>query len=208
MHYFSSLQVELGPVTNVYLKNLSPLTEYTVGVFALYDAGQSEALSGGFTTSETVWSLPVSCLKMFKWVNSVILYCQLHWGCQHILIGGCGFMQIIISSTEETGPIGIHYHEHGQEQISSTRSNADLTCTCMCIFFLYFPPPIEFTISLHTESAIYSSWKAGMDAFSVLDKASLSRQPVAFSNHWLAAGIYNRSGPSFPEFHCSVGVLT
>ncbi|XP_043078905.1 collagen alpha-1(XIV) chain-like [Puntigrus tetrazona] len=43
-------QVDLGPVTNVYLKNLSPLTEYTVAVFALYDAGQSEALSGGFNT--------------------------------------------------------------------------------------------------------------------------------------------------------------
>ncbi|KAL1259248.1 hypothetical protein QQF64_009825, partial [Cirrhinus molitorella] len=43
-------EVNLGPVTNVYLKNLSPLTEYTVAVFALYDAGQSEALSGGFST--------------------------------------------------------------------------------------------------------------------------------------------------------------
>lgn len=42
----------LGPVTNVYLKNLSPLTEYTVAVFAMYDSGQSEALSGGFTTSK------------------------------------------------------------------------------------------------------------------------------------------------------------
>jgi len=54
MYYFSALQVKLGPVTNVYLQNLSPLTEYTVAVFALYDGGQSEALSGGFTTSETV----------------------------------------------------------------------------------------------------------------------------------------------------------
>ncbi|XP_052003748.1 collagen alpha-1(XIV) chain-like isoform X4 [Xyrauchen texanus] len=43
-------EVVLGPVTNVYLKNLSPSTEYTVAVFAIYDAGQSEPLSGGFTT--------------------------------------------------------------------------------------------------------------------------------------------------------------
>lgn len=37
----------------------------------------------------------------------------------------------------------------------------------MCIFFQYFPPPTECTI--FTAHRV-SSWKAGMDAFSVLEK--------------------------------------
>ncbi|KAF5901087.1 collagen alpha-1(XIV) chain isoform X1, partial [Clarias magur] len=43
-------EVETGPVSNVYLRNLSSQTEYAVSVFAVYDGDQSEPLKGVFTT--------------------------------------------------------------------------------------------------------------------------------------------------------------
>lgn len=45
------LQVDVGKVTTYVLKNLTSLTEYTAGVFAIYNEGEAEAVTESFTTS-------------------------------------------------------------------------------------------------------------------------------------------------------------
>ncbi|CAN9503606.1 unnamed protein product [Ophioblennius macclurei] len=43
-------ELEVGPVTSYLLRNLSSLTEYTIGVFAIYDEGQADVVTDSFTT--------------------------------------------------------------------------------------------------------------------------------------------------------------
>lgn len=51
-------------MTTYILRNLTSLTEYTVGVFAVYDEGEAEAVTESFTTSRDRFCFVI--LKIFS----------------------------------------------------------------------------------------------------------------------------------------------
>ncbi|XP_041941676.1 collagen alpha-1(XIV) chain isoform X3 [Alosa sapidissima] len=99
-------EVEAGPVTSLVLKDLASLTEYTVAVFAIYDAGQSEALSGSFVTLEVPEPLdPVTSdvtpdSFRVSWTHpaqDVLLY-KLAW----VPLDGGDSMEVVVPGDKDT----------------------------------------------------------------------------------------------------------
>uniref|UniRef100_A0A671TND3 Collagen type XIV alpha 1 chain n=1 Tax=Sparus aurata TaxID=8175 RepID=A0A671TND3_SPAAU len=76
-------EVDVGRVTTWMLRNLTSLTEYTVGVFAIYDEGQAEAVTDSFTTSTNSYFYSDISTDSFRvsWqhaASDVVLY-RLTW---------------------------------------------------------------------------------------------------------------------------------
>ncbi|XP_029359212.1 collagen alpha-1(XIV) chain-like isoform X2 [Echeneis naucrates] len=80
-------EVEVGPVSSYDLSELSSLMEYSVAIFALYDNGQSEPLTDGFTTTPVPGPLNLRSSDVstdsfeVSWdhsANDIILY-RLSW---------------------------------------------------------------------------------------------------------------------------------
>lgn len=65
----------MGPVSNVYLRNLASQTEYTVSVFAVYDGDQSEPLKGIFTTSKnSSFKVHTECYNKSNLLYNLLLH--------------------------------------------------------------------------------------------------------------------------------------
>ncbi|KAM9852256.1 collagen alpha-1(XIV) chain [Aulostomus maculatus] len=80
-------EVEVGPVTSYDLSELTSLMEYSVAIFAVYDEGQSEPLTDGFTTTPVPGPLHLRTSDVgsdsfqISWdhsANDIILY-KLSW---------------------------------------------------------------------------------------------------------------------------------
>lgn len=56
------MQAKVGPVNSYDLSELASLMEYSVAIFALYNEGQSEPLTDGFTTSKK----PSLCITTYR----------------------------------------------------------------------------------------------------------------------------------------------
>uniref|UniRef100_A0A8C7ZVZ7 Collagen alpha-1(XIV) chain n=1 Tax=Oryzias sinensis TaxID=183150 RepID=A0A8C7ZVZ7_9TELE len=139
-------EVDLGPVTSYDLQELASLTEYSVAVFALYDEGQSMALTDSFTTTPVPGPLNLRSSDVhadsFKvsWGHSaddIVLY-RLSWA----PITGADTKEVFLSGSENryilTGLSHSTEYEVMLTAILKDESESDTVSLSKDLFFVCF----------------------------------------------------------------------
>uniref|UniRef100_A0A8C2XBB3 Collagen type XIV alpha 1 chain n=1 Tax=Cyclopterus lumpus TaxID=8103 RepID=A0A8C2XBB3_CYCLU len=163
-------EVEVGPDNSYDLSELTSLMEYSVAIFALYNEGQSEALTDGFTTTPVPGPLHLRSNNVgtdgfqVSWdhsANDIILY-RLSWA---PFIGG-DTKEVVLSgidnrytlnglspSTEYEVMLTAVFRDESE---SDTISVIETTCKCTAVVLLtqavvgfVLVPGVEMSAALH-----------------------------------------------------------
>ncbi|KAM6909847.1 collagen alpha-1(XIV) chain-like [Xenentodon cancila] len=144
-------EVEVGPVTSYDLSELTSLVEYSVAIFALYDEGQSEALTDGFTTTPVPGPLNLRSSDIstnsfqVSWdhsANDIVLY-RLSWApftggdTKEVILSGSkdGYtLTGLRPSTEyEVMLTAVFRDESESDTVSVIETTCDCTVTVFCV---------------------------------------------------------------------------